>query len=369
MTPRKNVIDLGDLEEEFDLGEDLSSAFEDALESVNRPKKPKAPPPSESDESEEQETDISEETDPEQEASEAKADEEEEFFIEIEDEESESIDEDDDEEVEISLAGIMEDALGGDRAKKYKESAGLEVDPNALDSLNDLFEDEDLDEKLSSLPESSKIPASQLRGMPRHKLPAVRKQEMEAKKKEEEANKRIEDLEYALSNVRKEYLSYRGRIETDKKRALDEFHNNLLKQFLPVLDNLERALFNAEKEEGEKDSIVQGLRLILNQFNEILKNRNVVPVEALNLPFDPNVHEAMDVYVNNDVPSNTVLEVFQKGYMIDSKLLRPSLVIVSKRTAPEKTPETEEDRETDDSDIHGSQENSTENMSEADKNE
>ncbi len=337
MTPRKNVIDLGDLDEQTDVEEDLFSVFEDALKSVEKTKASKSSKNDEDSEPESEDTEIEEDF-----SEEAVSDDGEEFVIDIETSEEETAaveteeeDEDEEEEV-ISLAGIMEDALGSDGAKKYKEHAGLEVDADALDDLHDLFEEEALDEKLSSLKESSKIPASQLRGMPRHELPAVRKQEMEARKKEEEAARRIQDLEYALSSVRKEYLSYRGRIETDKKRSLDEFHKEMLLQFLPVLDNLERAMSTTKDGEGDNAGLVEGLQLILNQFNEILKQRNVTPIEALHQPFDPNIHEAMDVHPNDEMPSNTVLEVFQKGYLINDKLLRPSMVIVSKQTVAPK---------------------------------
>jgi len=100
----------------------------------------------------------------------------------------------------------------------------------------------------------------------------------------------------------------------------------VLKRFLPILDNMERAL---RASEGSKDPLFKGIELVHQQFLDLLKKEGVVPIDALGARFDPRLHEAVEVL---DVPgfeSDVILEEMQKGYAYNDRLLRPALVKVA----------------------------------------
>jgi molecular chaperone GrpE len=109
----------------------------------------------------------------------------------------------------------------------------------------------------------------------------------------------------------------------------------VLKEMLPVVDNLERAIEHATAQAGSSP-IVEGVQLVLRQFLTAFERLDVVPVDALNQPFDPNVHEAISQMESEAAPG-TVVQVLQRGYRIgvapNERLLRPALVVVAKPAA------------------------------------
>jgi molecular chaperone GrpE len=117
-----------------------------------------------------------------------------------------------------------------------------------------------------------------------------------------------------------------------QKRELDdvrlESKGRVLKEMLPVVDNLERAIEHATATAGN-NPIVEGVQLVLRQFLTAFERLDVTPVEAGGQPFDPNLHEAISQQ-ESDQPPGTVLQVLQRGYKSGERLLRPALVIVAK---------------------------------------
>src|SRR5690606_7598114 len=107
-----------------------------------------------------------------------------------------------------------------------------------------------------------------------------------------------------------------------------------------VIDNLERALAHAGGAEGEARAILEGVTLVLRQFGQALERCGVSPIDAMDQPFDPNVHEAVGQEETAERPPGTVVQVLQKGYLMGERLLRPSLVVVSR--APAELPGPEE---------------------------
>jgi molecular chaperone GrpE len=161
--------------------------------------------------------------------------------------------------------------------------------------------------------------------------------------KETESEKSIEDqLEAAKQEAvqeRDRLLRLSAEFENYKKRMnrqMDEFrkyaNETLLKDLLSVVDNLERALSTSVKDAGEtiQGSLIEGVEMTLNEILKILTKFNVTPIESLKKPFDPVFHEAVMQEESDDQPENTVINEFQKGYMIHDRLLRPSMVVVSK---------------------------------------
>jgi molecular chaperone GrpE len=129
-----------------------------------------------------------------------------------------------------------------------------------------------------------------------------------------------------LDNLRK-----RSRREVEDARR--DGRSRALKEILPVVDNLERAVQHAGSASGDTQGVVEGVQLVLRQFSQALERLGVQSLEAEGKPFDPNVHEAMSQMESAELPPGSVAQVLQRGYMIDDRLLRPALVIVSKAPA------------------------------------
>lgn len=128
--------------------------------------------------------------------------------------------------------------------------------------------------------------------------------------------------------------NYRRRAKRDLDDAKAESRTRVLKEMLPVVDNLERAL--AHTEGADTASILEGVRLVLRQFSHALEKCEVTAIEAEGKPFDPNQHEAIG-QKESDAPAGSVVEVLQKGYKLADRLLRPALVVVA-RAKPEPAP-------------------------------
>ena len=149
----------------------------------------------------------------------------------------------------------------------------------------------------------------------------------------ESAQKTADEAHDRLLRLSAEFDNYKKRMN----RQMDEFrkyaNESLLKDLLPVVDNLERALNLAEEKAGEQmpESFIEGVEMTLNEILKILSRYHVTPIEAKGKPFDPVFHEAVMQEPSDDQPENTVINEFQKGYLIHDRLLRPSMVVVSKK--------------------------------------
>jgi molecular chaperone GrpE len=107
----------------------------------------------------------------------------------------------------------------------------------------------------------------------------------------------------------------------------------LILEFLPVLDSLERALATA-RSAAEAQAVAEGLEIILRLFQTTLEKVGVKVIEALEREFDPNLHQAVAQVESPDGRDNIVVEEVRKGYLLEGRLLRPSMVKVSKTTVP-----------------------------------
>ena len=144
------------------------------------------------------------------------------------------------------------------------------------------------------------------------------------------------------------YLRERADLENFRKRSLREkedairFANDrLLKEMIPILDNLERAVEHAGEESGG-EGLLEGIDLTLNMFRKVLEGFGVKPIAAIGEAFDPSLHQAMGNVETDEYTQNTVSAEFQKGYLLHDRLLRPSLVMVAKPPSVAATDETEE---------------------------
>ncbi len=123
--------------------------------------------------------------------------------------------------------------------------------------------------------------------------------------------------------------NYRKRTAKETARTIEYANETLLKEILPVIDNLERALEHAEKEKGF-ESLKEGVRLTLDQMRAVLKKFGLREIKALGERFDPEKHHCISHEEKEGCEPGTVIKEFQKGYIFKNKLLRPSLVAVAK---------------------------------------
>lgn len=128
-----------------------------------------------------------------------------------------------------------------------------------------------------------------------------------------------------LDNVRK-------RLVREKEEFAKFANERLMKDLLPVIDNLERALLAAGHTEGDNaHPIVSGVDLVRKQFINYLKDHGLTKIDAVGKVFDPSLHEAVSQRESKDCPDQTVLEEIEGGYLLHGRLLRPAKVIISKK--------------------------------------
>ncbi len=127
-----------------------------------------------------------------------------------------------------------------------------------------------------------------------------------------------------------EFENYKKRAVKEKTDFIKYAHEGLVKALLGVIDNLERAV-DESKKNSHAEGLVEGVEMVLNQFKDILDKHGVREVQAEGAPFDPNLHEAMMHEDSEEHEDNTVIEEFQKGYILNDRLLRPALVKVSRK--------------------------------------
>lgn len=125
-----------------------------------------------------------------------------------------------------------------------------------------------------------------------------------------------------------EFDNYRKRIERDQEDAVKRAGQRILKEMLPVIDNLEHAVAHAEAS-GESSEIIEGVRMILRQLLDVLAKEGVERIDPKGEPFDPNVHVAVAQVQRKDVPEGTCVEVYECGYRMHGRVLRPASVVVS----------------------------------------
>jgi molecular chaperone GrpE len=128
----------------------------------------------------------------------------------------------------------------------------------------------------------------------------------------------------SLRRLKAEFDNSRKRQERERARILESASEKLVQEILPVLDNLDRAL------ESEGD-IREGVRATRDQLAEVLANEGLLPLASDGQPFDPNLHEAIMGQPSEDQEEGTVLQTFQRGYLLNGRAIRPAKVVVAKQ--------------------------------------
>lgn len=141
---------------------------------------------------------------------------------------------------------------------------------------------------------------------------------------------RIKNLEDALLRSQAELLNYRKRKDEETARILKYAEEDILKGFLPILDNFERAITMDDNNFGDETSkFLEGFRMVYNQTRTLLEKFGVKEIECLDKEFNPSNAQAIAVEKDDNKPSGTVLKVYQKGYIYKDKVLRTAMVIVN----------------------------------------
>ncbi|HET57822.1 MAG TPA: nucleotide exchange factor GrpE [Deltaproteobacteria bacterium] len=145
----------------------------------------------------------------------------------------------------------------------------------------------------------------------------------------EEARKEAADNYDKYVRLAADFDNYKKRTQKDRADLLNYGNETIIKDVLPIVDSLERAIDHSANA-GDFETFVTGLNLILDQLRNTLEKHGVKSIEAVGEDFDPNYHEAMLLVEGDEENDNKVIEEFEKGYLLNGRLLRPSKVSVAK---------------------------------------
>lgn len=137
-------------------------------------------------------------------------------------------------------------------------------------------------------------------------------------------------LQDRILRVAAEFDNFRKRTERERAAELERARGQIVEGLLPIIDNFQRALQTARMEDASSN-LVSGLELIARQLDELLNGFKVRPLESVGQAFDPSLHEAVATSPRLDLPENTIVEEYQRGYLIGDRLLRPARVKVVTR--------------------------------------
>lgn len=140
----------------------------------------------------------------------------------------------------------------------------------------------------------------------------------------EKANAEVQNKQDELLRSLAEFSNYKKRVERDKLLTQQALKSDIVKRFLPILDDMLRALDNAPD-----DLWVEGIQLIYRKLETILETEGVTRMEAEGKEFDPNFHEAISQEESDEHESGTIVEVLQQGYMLGERVVRPAMVRVA----------------------------------------
>lgn len=157
-----------------------------------------------------------------------------------------------------------------------------------------------------------------------------KEEENSSNNEKENFQDKIKQLEESLLRSQAELLNYRKRKDEETARIVKYAEEDILKGFLPILDNFERAIgMDDDNLDDEVSRFLEGFKLMYKQIKELLEKFEVKEIEAMGKEFDPAYHQAVVMDKDDSKPSGTVLEVLQKGYMYKDRVLRASMVKVN----------------------------------------
>lgn len=146
------------------------------------------------------------------------------------------------------------------------------------------------------------------------------------KKDLENKENEIIDLSNKIARLQADFVNYKRRAEKDKEQSIGYGIESISMNLLPIIDNFQRAL---EAHEDKEDGFYIGIKMIERQLVQLLEDNQVFEIPSVGEIFDPNFHNAVSM-IESEEESGIIIEVLQKGYKFKEKVIRPSMVIVSK---------------------------------------
>lgn len=140
----------------------------------------------------------------------------------------------------------------------------------------------------------------------------------------------IAELQEQIKRMGAEFENFRRRQQDEMKRRQVLMKEELFKEVLPIVDNLDRSL-EAAKNQSSLEAMMKGVELVRRGFTRLFENNEISEIPAAGQTFDPSLHEAMMVEESSEVPDQTILAELQKGYKLGDRVLRPSMVKVSRK--------------------------------------
>lgn len=161
--------------------------------------------------------------------------------------------------------------------------------------------------------------------------PATEKMQDQAVDPMVELQNNLDLLNDKYLRLNAEYQNYRKRVEKEKSDIFKYGHEKIIVEMLPIMDNFERALAASETDEAAtvENKVLDGIKMIKKGLDELFTKHHVNKIEALGQPFDPIKHHAVMTVEAEDGESDHVIEVFQEGYALNDKVIRPSMVKVT----------------------------------------
>jgi molecular chaperone GrpE len=156
-------------------------------------------------------------------------------------------------------------------------------------------------------------------------------------KARESSDNNLNRLKYMMAD----FDNYRKQMEKQIASKIESSRAELLMKFLNIRDDYSRALEIAKQSKSET-VVIEGLEAILKNLDSVLKSEGVMEIETIGTPFDPNIHDAISFSYQDNVPENAVTGEIRKGYMLNNKVLRPSLVEISKKIVKNTVNDTDE---------------------------
>ena len=257
-------------------------------------------------------------------------------------------------EAEVEESSDNDSTDNKDGKEKTLVTRMREIAEVALDTIKSEVKQE-IEERIAPVEETATNLTSQVKEEVEAIVQRVRDQyETE---REELLQAEIEkEVEAAVQAVHEEYKAERDRLlrtaaeaentkkrlQTDYQRQLKFANEGILEGMVPVLDSLEAAIKSVTEKVEENDpaftTFNEGVQLVHKQLLDALKTHGLVPIVAVGETFDPNQHEALLVTPSDDVPEGKVIEEFRRGYMLHTRVLRASQVVVSQGPTEEETP-------------------------------
>ncbi|RKU16810.1 nucleotide exchange factor GrpE [Candidatus Poribacteria bacterium] len=258
---------------------------------------------------------------------------------------------------EVTDTETSDDNDSNDNKEKTLVERLREIAETALDTVKSEVKKE-IEERIAPVEETAANLTSEVKEEVEAIVQRVREQ-YEAER-EDLLNTEIEkEVETAVQHVHEEYKAERDRLlrtaaeaENTKKRLQADYQRQLkfanegiLEGMVPVLDSLEAAIKSAAEQDDASDTspssttFNEGVQLVHKQLLDALKIHGLTPIEAVGETFDPNQHEALLVTASDDVPEGNIIEEFRRGYMLHTRVLRASQVVVSQGPAEEEAPD------------------------------